>query len=51
MNYGGTVAATGLPGGFLAKIFKVVFSEEVLQFAEHLLAGRVNGQVVVDVTL
>ncbi len=95
MNYGGTVAATGLTGGsdlnttvmpfilraiklvgvevttcpvtlrkvawarlsrelpvdLLDQIFKVVSLEEVPQFAENLLAGRVNGRVVVDVTL
>jgi acrylyl-CoA reductase (NADPH) len=95
MNYGGTVAATGLtggselhttvmpfilravkligvevttcpvklrevawarlsrelPGSHLDEIYKVVSLEEVPQFAEHLLAGRVNGRLVVDVTL
>jgi len=95
MNYGGTVAATGLTGGdelnttvmpfilraiklvgvevttcpiiqrkeawgrlskelpvgLLDQIFKVISLEEVPQIAENLLAGRVNGRVVVDVTL
>ncbi len=95
MNYGGTVAATGLTGGaelkttvmpfilraiklvgvevttcpvslrkeawarlsrelpddLLGQIFKVISLAEVPQFAENLLAGRVNGRVVVDVTL
>ena len=95
MNYGGTVAATGLTGGselnttvmpfilraiklvgvevttcpvtlrkvawgrlsrelpvdLLEQIFKVISLQEVPQFAENLLAGKVNGRVVVDVTL
>jgi acrylyl-CoA reductase (NADPH) len=40
-----------LPVGLLDQIFKVISLEEVPQFAENLLAGRVNGRVVVDVTL
>jgi acrylyl-CoA reductase (NADPH) len=95
MNYGGTVAATGLTGGselnttvmpfilraiklvgvevttcpvtvrkiawerlsrelpvdLLEQIFKVIALAEVPHFAENLLAGKVNGRVVVDVTL
>jgi acrylyl-CoA reductase (NADPH) len=95
MNYGGTVAATGLTGGselnttvmpfilraiklvgvevttcpvnlrkvawerlsrelpvdLLEQIFKVISLQEVPLFAENLLAGKVNGRVVVDVTL
>lgn len=95
MNYGGTVAATGLTGGselhttvmpfilraikmvgvevttcsislrktawarltrelpadLLEQIFKVISLEEVPKFAEILLAGRVNGRVVVDLRL
>jgi acrylyl-CoA reductase (NADPH) len=95
MNYGGTVAATGLtggselnttvmpfilraiklvgvevttcpiplrevawarlsrelPAGLLDQIFKVIALEEVPQFAKDLLSGRVNGRVVVDVSL
>jgi acrylyl-CoA reductase (NADPH) len=95
MNYGGTVAATGLTGGdelnttvmpfilravklvgvevttcpvtlrkvawarlsrelpvnLLEQIFKVISLEEVPSFAEDLLAGRINGRVVVDLTL
>lgn len=95
MNYGGTVAATGLTGGselnttvmpfilraiklvgvevttcpgkqrqaawarlaselpvnLLEQIFKVVSLEDVPQCAEDLLAGQINGRVVVDVTL
>jgi len=95
MNYGGTVAATGLTGGaelnttvmpfilrsvklvgvevttcpvtlrkaawarlaeelpadLLNQIFQVISLEEVPQFAENLLAGKINGRVVVDVTL
>ena len=92
MNYGGTVAATGLTGGselnttvmpfilraikmvgvevttcpihlrktawarlvtdlrvdLLEQIYKVISLEEVPRFAETLLAGQVNGRVVVD---
>ncbi len=95
MNYGGTVAATGLTGGsdlnttvmpfilraikmvgvevttcpiplrqtawarlakelpddLLEQIYKVISLEEVPQFAEDLLAGRINGRVVVDLRL
>lgn len=95
MNYGGTVAATGLTGGselhttvmpfilravkmvgvevttcpipqreiawtrlvkelpidLLEQIFKVISLEEVPEFAERLLAGRVSGRVVVDLRL
>ena len=95
MNYGGTVAATGLtggselnttvmpfilraiklvgvevttcpiplrevawarlcrelPAGLLDQIFKVIALEEVPQFAKDLLSGRVNGRVVVDLSL
>ena len=95
MNYGGTVAATGLtggselnttvmpfilraiklvgvevttcpiplrevawarlskelPAGLLDQIFKVIALEEVPQVAKDLLSGRVNGRVVVDVSL
>ena len=95
LNYGGTIAATGLTGGselnttvmpfilraiklvgvesttcpaglrktawarlakelpvdLLEQIFQVISLEEVPQFAESLLAGQINGRVVVDVTL
>jgi acrylyl-CoA reductase (NADPH) len=40
-----------LPDNLLEKIFKVISLEEVPQFAENLLAGKVSGRVVVDVTL
>ena len=40
-----------LPDDLLGQIFKVVSLEEVPLFAERLLAGQVNGRVVVDVTL
>jgi acrylyl-CoA reductase (NADPH) len=95
MNYGGTVAATGLTGGpelnttvmpfilraiklvgvesttcpaslrkvawarlakelptdLLEQIFQIISLEEVPQFSDNLLAGQINGRVVVDVTL
>ena len=95
MNYGGTVAATGLTGGselnttvmpfilraikmvgvevttcpipkrkiawtrlanelpidILEQIYKVTSLEEVPQIAEELLDGKINGRVVVDLTL
>lgn len=94
MNYGGTVAATGLTGGaelhttvmpfilravkmvgvevttcplpqrkkawarlakelpvdLLDQIYKVISLEEVLLYADKLLAGEINGRVVVDLT-
>lgn len=94
MNYGGTVAATGLTGGselnttvmpfilraikmvgvevttcpiplrktawarltnelpddLLQQLFQVISLEEVPQFAETLLAGQINGRVVVDLS-
>lgn len=40
-----------LPTGLLDQIFKVIPLEEVPLFAENLLAGRVSGRVVVDLTL
>ena len=40
-----------LPVTLLEQIFKVIPLEEVPKFAENLLAGRVKGRVVVDVTL
>ena len=43
--------ASELPDDLLEQIFKVVSLEEIPAFAERLLAGRVNGRVVVDVTL
>jgi acrylyl-CoA reductase (NADPH) len=95
MNYGGTIAATGLTGGsdlnttvmpfilraikmvgvevttcplpirktawarlanelpvdLLKQIYKVIPLEEVPQVAEELLAGKINGRVVVDLRL
>ena len=95
MNYGGTVAATGLTGGselnttvmpfilraikmvgvevttcptplrkiawdrlakelpddLLAQIYKIISLDEIPRFADDLLAGRVNGRVVVDLRL
>ena len=40
-----------LTDNLLEKIFKVISLEEVPMFAESLLAGKVSGRVVVDVTL
>jgi acrylyl-CoA reductase (NADPH) len=40
-----------LPVNLLEQIFKVISLEEVPSFAEDLLAGRINGRVVVDLTL
>ena len=40
-----------LPAGLLDQIFKIIALEEVPQFAKDLLSGRVNGRVVVDVSL
>jgi acrylyl-CoA reductase (NADPH) len=43
--------ARELPVDLLSQIFKIISLEEVPQCAEDLLAGRVNGRVVVDLTL
>ncbi len=40
-----------LPDDLLQQIFKVISLEEVPAFAEKLLAGQVNGRVVVDLRL
>ena len=43
--------ARELPDDLLQQIFKVISLEQVPQFAENLLAGQVNGRVVVDLRL
>ncbi len=43
--------ARELPDDLLQQIFKVISLEEVPAFAEKLLAGQVNGRVVVDLRL
>lgn len=43
--------ANELPGNLLEQIFTVISLEEVPLFAEKLLAGEINGRVVVNVGL
>jgi acrylyl-CoA reductase (NADPH) len=43
--------ANELPGDLLKQIYKVISLEEVPQVAEELLAGEINGRVVVDLRL
>lgn len=43
--------ATELPGDVLEQIYKVISLEEVPLVAEQLLAGEINGRVVVDLSL
>ena len=40
-----------LPADLLKQIYKVISLEEVPQVAEELLAGKINGRVVVDLRL
>jgi len=42
---------TELPGDVLERIYKVISLDEVPHVAEQLLAGKIDGRVVVDVTL
>jgi acrylyl-CoA reductase (NADPH) len=43
--------AKELPTDLLEQIFQIISLEEVPQFSDNLLAGQINGRVVVDVTL
>lgn len=46
-----TRLATELPGDILEQIYKIISLNEVPQVAEKLLAGEINGRVVVDLRL